>query len=111
MAVGLAQMAAILQFPVADAAACRHWLQARLPPPKRRVLGVDLFEAGLAARTRQDPLRSHLTGSAVALVADGLAVVVVAVQAAAARRPAAVEEGHVGGGARRRSVLLAAVTF
>ena len=111
VALGLARVAAILQFPVTDAAARRHRLQAGLPPSNIRVFGVDLFEAGLAAGTRDDPLGGHLAGSAVALVADGVAAVVVAVQATAARRPATVEEGHVGGDADRGPILLPTVTF
>lgn len=111
MALGLARVAAIVQFPITDAATRRHRLQARLPPLKARLFGVDLFEVGLATWTRGDPLGGHLARSAVARVADGVAAVIVAVQAAAARRPATVEEGHVGGDAGRDSILLPTVTF
>ena len=110
-------VAAILQLHVADAAARRHCVQARLPPRNipsedlRKISCVDLFEVLLAARAGDDPLGGHLARSAVALVADGGAVVVVAVQAAAARRAAAIHERHIGGGAGGDSTFLTAVTF
>ena len=111
MTLRLASVAAVVQFPAADAAASRHRVQARLAPLHRRVRGVEPLEVRLAARTRGDPLGGHLARGALARVADGLAAVVVAVEAAAARSPAAVREGHVGGGAGGGPVLLAAVTF
>ena len=111
MTFRLASVAAVVQLPAADAATGWHRVQARLPPLHRFILGIELLEVGLAARTHGDPLGGHGARGALARVADGLAVVVVAVEAAAARRPAAVGEGHVGGGAGGGPVLLAAVTF
>ena len=111
-----ATVAAILQLPVADAAARRHRVQAGLPPRKvssedlRNISGVDLVEVVLAARAGDDPLGRHLARSAVALVADGDAVVVAAVKAAAAHLAAAVHERHVGGVAGGDSTALSAVT-